>query len=83
MSCTITENNEPVLYQEGSLSNILPLQQLIDESDLPNHAAMLCGTLGAIGTVRPALQYQMILEDPVLNKSIALDYAVTELPVVN
>ena len=83
MSCTIAENNEPVLYQEGSLANILPLQQLIDESLLPEHAALLCGTLGAIGGVRPALRYQMMLKDPVLNKSITLNYAVTELPVVN
>ncbi|MFK8077434.1 MAG: DUF2848 domain-containing protein [Granulosicoccus sp.] len=83
MSCTMTENNEPVLYQEGSLANILPLQQLIDESLLPEHAALLCGTLGAIGGVRPALRYQMMLKDPVLNKSITLNYAVTELPVVN
>ncbi len=83
MSCTITEDNEPKLYQEGSLANILPLQQLIDDSHLPEQAAMLCGTLGAIGGVRPALRYQMRLQDPVLNKSIDLDYAVTELPVVN
>lgn len=83
MRCTIKENNKPVIYQDGSLANILPLQQLIDESDLPSHAAMLCGTLGAIGGVRTALHYQMLLNDPVLNKTIALDYTVTELPVVN
>lgn len=83
LRCTIIENNESVVYQEGSLSNILPLQQLIKESELPSHAAMLCGTLGAIGSVRPALQYQMVIEDPILKKSISLNYTVTELPVIN
>lgn len=83
LRCTIIENNESVVYQEGSLSNILPLQQLIKESELPSHAAMLCGTLGAIGSVRPALQYQMVIEDPIHKKSISLNYTVTELPVIN
>lgn len=83
LRCTIIENDESVVYQEGSLSNILPLQQLIKESELPSHAAMLCGTLGAIGSVRPALQYQMMIEDPILKRSISLNYTVTELPVIN
>lgn len=83
MRCTITESSQSVLYQDGSLSNILPLQQLIHESALTNNAAMLCGTLGAIGSVRPAMHYQMTLDDPVLDKSISLHYSVSELPVVN
>ncbi len=82
LRCHITENKDTVLYQTGSLAQILPLHQLMLESQLPAHAAMLCGTLGAIGSVRPALEYQMELEDPVLNKTIRLAYSVSELPMI-
>ncbi len=82
LRCTIQENNEWVAYQEGTLANIQPLQHLIEAADLSEHAAMLCGTLGAIGGVRPACHYRMSLEDPVLNQSIHLEYRVEELPVI-
>ena len=81
--CTILENGQWVNYQEGTLASIKPLQELIDASPLAEHAAMLCGTLGAIGPVRPASHYRMFLVDPVLNRQIELEYQVDELPIIN
>jgi len=82
LTCSIYENNVWVTYQEGTLANIQPLQQLMDGAPLPENGAMLCGTLGAIGGVRPATRYHMTLEDPVLERSIQLNYQVSELPVI-
>lgn len=81
--CSIVENKQTVLYQSGSLAAIRPLQSLIDDVALCDNAAMLCGTLAAIGSVRPASNYVMELEDPVLNRIITLKYSVKELPIVN
>ena len=82
LSCTIQENGEWVTYQEGTLASIRPLQELIKAAPLDLHAAMLCGTLGAIGGVRPANDYRMSLFDPVLNRRIELQYQVDKLLVI-
>lgn len=82
MRCEIEEGGAWAVYQEGPLSNIRPLAELIGASGFGDNSAMLCGTLGAIGGVRPAQQYRMTLEDPVLGKRITMAYAVTPLPIV-
>ena len=51
-------------------------------SGLTDDSAMLCGTLGAIGSVRPATDYRMSLEDPVLGRSIDLAYSVEPLTII-
>ncbi|GGF05642.1 DUF2848 domain-containing protein [Stappia taiwanensis] len=77
------------LYQEGTLASIRPLAQLIEGAGLEamaasgQAAAMLCGTLGAIGGVRPAAAFRMELTDPVLGRSIAHSYEIRSLPVVS
>ncbi|MFT4729387.1 MAG: hypothetical protein ACI9UN_003905 [Granulosicoccus sp.] len=81
--CSIKENNEIVLYQSGSLAALQPLQTLINDANLSDNAAMLCGTLAAIESVRPATEYHMELDDPVLNRRITLKYKVSVLPIVN
>lgn len=82
LRCLIRENGEWTTYQEGALSSIRPLAELMAASGFGDKSAMLCGTLGAIGGVRPALDYKMELEDPVLNKRIGMIYSVTRLPIV-
>ncbi|MEP5377966.1 MAG: DUF2848 family protein [Hyphomicrobiales bacterium] len=47
-----------------------------------DNSAMLCGTLGAIGGVRPSDAYKMELEDPKRNRRITLEYSVRKLPIV-
>ena len=42
---------------------------------------MLCGTLPAIGGIRPAERFEIELEDPVLGRTLRHAYAVAALPV--
>ncbi|NNE89225.1 MAG: DUF2848 domain-containing protein [Silicimonas sp.] len=80
--CDINKGDAWVRYQLGTLSAIRPLTELIKTSGLASGDAMLCGTLAAIDGVRPATQYRMSLTDPVLERSLSLDYAVTTLPII-
>ena len=82
LRCSIKEDDRWGLYQEGDLSSIRPLAELMSASGFGENAAMLCGTFGAIGGVRPASEYKMELEDPILNKTIKMEYSVTLLPIV-
>lgn len=82
LTCEIEENGEIKRYQEGTLAAIRPLAELIASSGLAEGSAMLCGTLPAIGGVRPAQRYKMALVDPVLNRSIEFGYDVQTLPII-
>lgn len=79
----IKENDQWLTYQEGELSNILPLQELIERAELKNNQAMLCGTLGAIGGVRVAQGFKMQLKDKQLDRSIEASYQVQNLAVIS
>lgn len=70
-------------YQSGTLAAIRPLGDLIEGADLPDNSALFCGTLPAIGGVRPAGDYRMTLVDPVQDRQITLSYAVGTLPIVS
>lgn len=70
-------------YQEGPVSGLRRPHELMDlAGDLPARTAMLCGTLAAIGGVRPAQGFRMALHDPVLGRTITHAYAVAPLPIV-
>ena len=49
---------------------------------LPAGVAMFCGTMPAIGDIRPAPRFEMELEDPVLGRRLSHAYEVQALPVV-
>ncbi|MDP2697355.1 DUF2848 domain-containing protein [Thalassospira sp.] len=92
MRSWIREGNsdEWVLYQDGLVAAIRPLSDLIDGSKFVaaatdgKAAGMLCGTLGVVsGGVRPARAFKMELRDPVLNRVIAHEYDIIELPVIS
>ena len=82
LRCSINENGQWTSYQEGSLANIRPLAELIKGSGFADNSAMLCGTLAAIGGVRPALKYKMEIEDPIRSQTISMEYIVKQLPIV-
>lgn len=82
LRCEIEQDGEWITYQDGSLSAILPLADLAERAGLADRQAMLCGTLSAIGGVRPASAYRMTLIDPILDRSLDLSYRVRTLPVV-
>ena len=82
LRCEIYEQGEWIVYQSGTLAQIQPIPVLIAGAGLKNGSAMLCGTLGAQGGVRPAQQYRMALIDPVLDRQISLEYRVQALPII-
>ena len=78
----IHEGGEWVDYQEGTLAAIRPLGELIDGAALSESEAVLCGTLGAIGGVRPAARFRMELRDPASGRAISHEYEAKALPVI-
>lgn len=83
----IEENGSETLYQEGPLSSLRTPLDLIagftgGETVLPEKTGMICGTVGAIGGIRPSGRFTMELFDPVLNRSIRHSYSIETLPEV-
>ncbi len=81
-----TIKGDKVLYQEGKLSGMLPVADLIkkgfDADQLPDGTAMFGGTFAAKGGIRPADRFDYEIEDPVLKRKISHGYDVKTLPVV-
>ena len=75
-----------VLYQEGPLAKIRDPRELIlgwrDNKRLPMGTVMFCGTMPAIGTIRPSPRFEMELDDPVLGRKISHAYEIEALPIV-
>jgi hypothetical protein len=80
----IHENGERVLYQEGSLSEMRHVDELIERytngGRLSNGTLLFGGTLAAIGGVRPASRFEFEIEDPVLNRRLSHGYDIQVLP---
>lgn len=82
LSSEVYEGGRWVAYQSGTLAGLTPLAALVAAAGMPEDAAMLCGTLPAIGGVRAADRFRARLEDPVVGRTIMLTYDVHGLPVV-
>lgn len=83
----IEEDGEWVLYQQGTLASISPLADLLAGAALEDlaadgGAAMMCGTFGAKGGVRPAARFRMRMTDPKTGRQISHDYTTETLPVI-
>jgi Protein of unknown function (DUF2848) len=84
----IEEHGKRVLYQEGPLAAMRTPADLIARyvngaALLPLGTVMTCGTVGAIGGVRPSTAFAMELNDPVLGRSLTHEYRTHVLPVVS
>jgi hypothetical protein len=89
----VIESNSRVLYQDGALSAIRPLEILVGGFAKPISGGiteamnlgslMSCGTVGAIGGIRPAKCFIMQLFDPVLNRAIKHEYEIDLLPIIS
>jgi hypothetical protein len=81
----IMENGTETIYQDGAVAAMLHpdvLMAAAGESDgFADGTAMLCGTLPAIGGIRPSGYFRMELHDPVLQRRISGGYAIRELPI--
>lgn len=78
----IKQDADWVLYQNGRLEQILPLPTLMSRIENVDRAAILCGTLSAIGGVRPATDFRAELYDPLMEQRIELQYRVNCLDVI-
>jgi hypothetical protein len=80
-----TIDGRRVVYQDGTLSGMRPPADLIARygSRLKPDAVMYCGTLAAIGGIRPATRFELELEDPVLGRTLRHAYDIDVLPVVS
>ena len=83
----IRENGNQVLYQEGPLNTLRTPSDLIagyhaGGTTLPQGTAMSCGTVGAIGGIRPASSFTMELFDPRTKRSLHHHYDIDVLPEV-
>ncbi len=78
-------NGKRELYQEGTLDDMLGVDDLIKrgfaDGKLPDGCAMFGGTFAAKGGIRPAERFEYELEDPVLKRTIRHAYDVMTLPV--
>jgi uncharacterized protein DUF2848 len=75
-----------MLYQESALAGMRMPEDLLQRyglSKLPAGTVMFCGTVGAIGGIRPANRFEMELEDPVLGRRLTHAYDIVALPVVS
>lgn len=74
------------LYQEGTLTGMLPPDDLIarrfGKDGLPDGTGMFGGTFAAKGGIRPAERFDYEMFDPVLNRTIKAGYAIKTLAVV-
>lgn len=76
-----------VTYQSGTLATLRPPADLIPlwrgEATLAPGTVMFGGTLGAIGGIRPAARFEMILRDPMLKREISHAYDIVEVPIIS
>jgi hypothetical protein len=90
----VVESDTKVLYQDGTLAAIRPLETLLEgyanslgangivATALPVGSMMSCETVGAIGGIRPAPKFVMQLFDPILNRTLEHAYKIEALPVI-
>jgi Protein of unknown function (DUF2848) len=82
----VVEGGKRALYQEGAVTAMMDPRALIarqaGDGRLPEGTLMFCGTLAALGGVRPTNEFAFELEDPVLGRKIAHAYRVRTLPLL-
>ena len=80
-----TIDGRRVTYQEGTLAGMRTPADLIARygKALAPNTVMFCGTLAAIGGIRPASRFEIELTDPVLNRTLKHAYDIDVLPVVS
>jgi Protein of unknown function (DUF2848) len=73
-------------YQEGKLASLRTPADLLHRYDGSTYmrpgSAMYCGTVAAIGGIRPATRFEMELEDPIRRQKLTHAYDVVALPEV-
>lgn len=79
----IWERDSWQLYQDGSISQILPLKDLLANAGMASPSALLCGTFPAVGGVRTSGRFRASMHDPLRGADIHLEYETLALPIVS
>lgn len=88
LKADMTEHGIETPYQEGGVTGLKTPSDLLDAFSNQGHTfsqgdMMFCGTLPAIGGIRPASSYSLTLTDPVLGRTLRHHYLVNILPVIS
>jgi uncharacterized protein DUF2848 len=77
--------DDGVLYQEGPLALLLHPDELLAQVEPPmvDGTLLFCGTIAAIGGVRPALAFRYEVADPVRRRAITAAYVNRPLPLIS
>ena len=77
--------DDGVLYQEGPLSSLLHPDDLLPRAEpaMVDGTLLFCGTIAAIGGIRPASAFRYELTDPLLGRTIDASYVNRPLPLVS
>ena len=81
----VIEGGQRRIYQEGSVAEMLPPQDLLaryGEDNMTDGTLMFCGTLAAQGGVRATPGFEFEIEDPMLGRKISHAYKVICLPIL-
>ncbi|MNL62356.1 hypothetical protein D3C87_1863730 [compost metagenome] len=82
----VNEGADWTLYQQGYLAELRTPDDLLTRyaggQELPEGLGMSCGTLSALGGIRPARQFRMALVDEKRGRSIEHQYQIQTLPLV-
>ncbi len=71
------------LYQDGSVGSLIGPEELIDlNGEIAAGTGLFCGTISAIGGVRPSNGFRMELFDPVIGRSLTHDYRLKTLSII-
>lgn len=85
----ISDQGDQASYQQGAMADILPVDTLLEQlqvqlgMSLEPGTMMFCGTLAAIGGVRPSPRFSGLILDPAAGRTITLEYGVDYLPIVS
>ena len=86
MQSWIKEGESWTLYQQGRLAELRTPQDLLSRylggAALPDGLGMSCGTLSALGGIRPASHFRMALLDEKRGCRIEHEYRIQPLPLV-
>lgn len=82
----VTIDGKTSTYQDGAVASMRNPRELIslyerDYGTFGDGSLMFCGTLAAIGGIRPADRFEFALVDPVLDRRIGHGYGVAILPI--
>jgi Protein of unknown function (DUF2848) len=73
------------LYQEGTFAALLPVDRLLSlcegaDAPLRDGSALFSGTIATVHEIAPADEFEMEMEDPVLERTLRHRYRIVTLP---